>query len=205
VYYDYKKIGIWQLGQETEAAKYGQVPGDIRVLDVNNDGKITADADRLVVGTSRPDFTIGFNNNISYKNFDLSIFTMMRQGQIIRNEASGNYKIDGRENGPKVDYWTPENPTNSHPRPDFNKNLNSSYMSTLYYEDGSFLKIKNITLGYELPSELSNKWGISRIRVYTTMRNYFTFSKLAPYDPERGGSLSFPMTKQLIFGVNVNF
>ena len=205
VYYDYKKIGIWQLGQETEAAKYGQVPGDIRVLDVNNDGKITADADRLVVGTSRPDFTIGFNNNISYKNFDLSIFTMMRQGQIIRNEASGNYKIDGRENGPKVDYWTPENPTNSHPRPDFNKNLNSSYMSTLYYEDGSFLKIKNITLGYELPSELSNKWGISRIRVYTTMRNYFTFSKLAPYDPERGGSLSFPMTKQLIFGVNVSF
>ncbi|MEA5403824.1 TonB-dependent receptor [Arcicella sp. DC2W] len=205
VFYDYKKIGIWQLGQESEAAKYGQVPGDIRVQDVNNDGKITPDADRMVVGTPRPNFNLGVNNNFSYKNFDLSVFFFAREGQMIRSEASGNYKIDGRENGPKVDYWTPENPTNNHPRPDMNKNQNSSFMSTLYYVDGSFLKIKNISLGYEIPSKISSKWGISKIRVYTTMRNYFTFSKLAPYDPERGGSLAFPMTKQLIFGLNVNF
>jgi hypothetical protein len=124
---------------------------------------------------------------------------------MIRSEASGNYKIDGRENGPLVDYWTPENPTNSHPRPDKNKNQNSAYMSTLYYVDGSFLKIKNVTLGYTLPGSLTERAGIGSIRLYSTLRNYFTFSKMEPYDPERGGSLAFPMTKQLIFGLNVNF
>ncbi len=72
VFYDYKKTGIWQTGQESEATKYGQAVGDIRVLDVNNDGKITPDADRMVVGTARPDFNFGINNNINFKNFSLS-------------------------------------------------------------------------------------------------------------------------------------
>ncbi|MCC6460865.1 MAG: TonB-dependent receptor [Saprospiraceae bacterium] len=205
VYYDYNKLGIWQLGEEDQAAVYGQVPGDIRVQDVNNDGKITAEADRVVVGTPRPDFSFGLNNTISFLGFDLSAFLYGRKGQMIRSEASGNYKIDGRENGPLVDYWTPENPTNSHPRPDKNKNQNSAYMSTLYYADGSFAKIKNITLGYTIPASITDRAHIANLRVYSTLRNFFTFSKMNPYDPERGGSLSFPMTKQLIFGLNVNF
>lgn len=205
VFYDYNKIGIWQLGEEEQAAKYGQLPGDIKVQDVNNDGKITADADRVVVGTIRPDFSYGLNNTITFLNFDLSAFLYGRKGQTISSEASGNYKIDGRENGPLVDYWTPTNPTNDHPRPDKNKNQNSSYMSTLYYVNGSFLKIKNITLGYTLPASVNKGMHISNLRVYTTMRNYFTFSKMSPYDPERGGSLAFPMTKQWIFGLNANF
>jgi hypothetical protein len=181
------------------------MPGDIKVLDVNNDGKITADDDRMVVGTIRPDFSFGLNNTVSFMNFDLSAFLYGRLGQTIRSEASGNYKIDGRENGPLVDYWTPENPTNDHPRPDKNKNQNSTYMSTLYYVDGSFVKIKNITLGYTLPASVTSKFGVGSLRVYSTMRNYFTFSGMTPYDPERGGSLAFPMTRQLLFGLNVNF
>jgi TonB-linked SusC/RagA family outer membrane protein len=205
VYYDYQKVGIWQLNEADQAAVYGQVPGDIKVLDVNNDGKITAEDDRLVVGTPRPDFSFGLNNTVSFLNFDLSAFLYGRVGQMIRSEASGNYKIDGRENGPLVDYWTPENPTNSHPRPDKDKTQNSSYMSTLYFVDGTFMKIKNITLGYTVPTSLSSRYGIGSLRVYGTMRNYFTFSKMAPYDPERGGSLAFPMTRQLVFGLNVNF
>lgn len=205
VFYDYQKTGIWQTNEADVAATYGQVPGDIKVLDVNNDGKITADDDRVVVGTLRPDFSFGLNNTVSFLNFDLSAFLYGRLGQTIRSEASGNYKIDGRENGPLVDYWTPENPTNDHPRPDKNKNQNSSYMSTLYYVDGSFVKIKNITLGYTVPAALSGKFGIGNLRVYGTLRNYFTFSGMNPYDPERGGSISFPMTRQMIFGLNVNF
>jgi hypothetical protein len=205
VFYDYQKIGIWQTNEADQAATYGQMPGDIKVLDVNNDGKITADDDRVVVGTLRPDFSFGLNNTVSFLNFDLSAFLYGRIGQTIRSEASGNYKIDGRENGPLVDYWTPENPTNDHPRPDKNKNQNSTYMSTLYYEDGAFVKIKNITLGYTVPAALSGKFGIGNIRVYGTLRNYFTFSGMNPYDPERGGSISFPMTRQMIFGLNVNF
>jgi TonB-linked SusC/RagA family outer membrane protein len=205
VFYDYQKVGIWQLNEADQAAVYGQAPGDIKVLDVNNDGKITADDDRLVVGTLRPDFSFGLNNTFSFWNFDLSAFLYGRVGQLIRSEASGNYKIDGRENGPLVDYWTPENPTNAHPRPDKNKNQNSSYMSTLYYTDGSFVKLKNVTLGYTVPAALSSRFGIGTLRIYSTLRNYFTFSGMQPYDPERGGSLSFPMTRQMIFGLNVNF
>lgn len=205
VFYDYQKIGIWQLNEADQAAIYGQLPGDIKVLDVNNDGKITADDDRLVVGTLRPDFSFGLNNTVSFMNFDLSAFLYGRLGSTIRSEASGNYKIDGRENGPLVDYWTPENPTNEHPRPDKNKNQNSTYMSTLYYVDGTFLKIKNITLGYTIPTALTSRVGIGSLRVYGTLRNYFTFSGMAPYDPERGGSLAFPMTRQMVFGLNVNF
>jgi TonB-linked SusC/RagA family outer membrane protein len=205
VFYDYQKVGIWQTNEAAQASEYGQMPGDIKVLDVNGDGEITPEEDRVVVGTMRPDFSFGLNNTVSFAGFDLSAFLYGRTGQMIRSEASGNYKIDGRENGPLVDYWTPENPTNSHPRPDKNKNQNSAYMSTLYYVDGSFLKIKNVTLGYTLPGSLTERAGIGSIRLYSTLRNYFTFSKMEPYDPERGGSLAFPMTKQLIFGLNVNF
>ena len=205
VYYDYNKIGIWQLGEESEAAKYGQVPGDIKVEDIDKDGSISSEKDRKIVGTDRPDFVLGMNNYFAYKGFDLSVFMYARVGQTIKSEASGNYKIDGLENGPVVDYWTPENPTNSHPRPDKNKNLSSAYMSTLYYQDGSFLKIREITLGYSLPNTWLSKVKISKCRVYGTLKNFFTFSHMGPYDPERGGSLSFPMTKQVVFGINLNF
>jgi len=205
VWYDYKKIGIWQLGEEAEALKYGQKPGDIKVLDVNKDGKIDATNDRIIVGTPRPKYSLGLNNKIAYKGFDLSAFLYARVGQTIMSEASGNYKISGLENGPKVDYWTPENPTNAHPRPDKNKNSNSAYMSTLYYVDGSFLKIRDITIGYSVPSYLLDQIGISKVRLYSTFNNFFTFSKMKPYDPERGGSISFPMTRQVVFGVNVSF
>jgi len=205
VWYDYKKIGIWQLGEEAEALKYGQKPGDIKVLDVNKDGKIDATNDRIIVGTPRPKYSLGLNNKIAYKGFDLSTFLYARVGQTIMSEASGNYKISGMENGPKVDYWTPENPTNSHPRPDQSKTANSAYMSTLYYVSGSFLKIRDITIGYSLPSHLTDRIGFSKLRVYSTFNNFFTFSKMKPYDPERGGSISFPMTRQVVLGVNVSF
>ncbi|HKG69474.1 MAG TPA: hypothetical protein VKA92_11445 [Segetibacter sp.] len=109
------------------------------------------------------------------------------------------------EKGPVVDYWTPENPTNSHPRPDKNKTANSAYMSTLYYADGSFVKIRDITLGYAVPASAIEKISLSRVRFYATLKNFFTFSHIQPYDPERGGSLSFPMTKQVVFGLNVTF
>jgi hypothetical protein len=157
------------------------------------------------VGTERPKYTFGINNNIQYKNFDLTAFVFGRTGQTIRSEASGNYKISGLENGPVVDYWTPENPTNSHPRPDKDKTSNSAFMSTLYYVDGSFVKIRDITLGYTVPASAIRKIKMSRLRFYSTLKNFFTFSHMNPYDPERGGSLSFPITKQLVFGLNVNF
>ncbi|WPR74037.1 TonB-dependent receptor [Algoriphagus sp. NG3] len=202
-YFDYEKTGIWQLGEEDQARENQQEVGEIKVKDQNGDGIITPD-DRTILGSNVPKFNLGVNNRVSYKGFDLSVFVFARQGNMIVSEANGSYKIDARENGPRVDYWTPENPTNAYPRPNAGTSTgNARYFSTLRYADGSFVKVRDITLGYNLPQQLIENLSISRVRVYATAKNYFVWSDLGGYDPERGGNLSFPMTRQLLFGVNI--
>lgn len=204
VFYDYKKIGIWQSGEEAEAALNGQEPGDIKVQDTDGDGSITTD-DRIIY-SQRPDVTFGFNNTFNYKGFDLSVFLYARLGQWISYDYNTTYRINALENGGNVDYWTPENPTNAFPRPNKNKSYTQvTYYSTLKYEDGSFFKIRDITLGYTFQPDLLKHLRLSKLRVYATAKNFFTFSKIDNYDPEQGGGISFPMTKQLVFGVNVEF
>lgn len=206
VFYDYEKIGIWQLGQEDEAALNQQQPGDIRVKDQNNDGIITPE-DRTVIGNETPDWTLGVTNRFGYKGVELSFLVYARMGQTIISEAAGSYKIDGLENGPVVDYWTPESPTDAYPRPNAGTSRASTrYYTTLQYVDGSFIKVRDITLAYSFPQSISEKLRLSNLRVYATAKNYFILkSEIDPYDPERGGALSFPMTKQMVFGVNVSF
>lgn len=206
VFYDYEKIGIWQLGEEDEAAKNQQQPGDIRVKDQNGDGIITPE-DRVVIGNANPDWTLGVTNRFGYKGVELSFLVFARMGQTIISEAAGFYKIDALENGPMVDYWTPENPTNAYPRPNAGTSRASTrYYSTLQYVDGSFIKVRDITLAYSFPQSIADKLRLSNLRVYATAKNYFILkSEIDPYDPERGGALSFPMTKQMVFGLNVSF
>ncbi|ALJ00096.1 SusC/RagA family TonB-linked outer membrane protein [Rufibacter tibetensis] len=206
VYFNYEKIGIWQLGEEELALKNQQRPGDIRVKDQDGDGLITP-ADRVIIGNNVPDWTLGVTNRFSYKNFDLSVMVYARIGQTISSEAANSYKVDGLENGPLVDYWTPENPTNAFPRPNASTSRASTrYYSTLQYVDGSFAKVRDLTLAYNFPQPLISTLKLSRLRAYVTAKNYFVlYSKIRPYDPERGGALSFPMTRQLVFGLNVEF
>ncbi len=205
VFYDYEKIGIWQLDEAQEAAKYGQEPGDIKVRDTGNKGSIDATEDRKVLGQQTPKWTAGLNNRFEYKGWEFSFFLYARVGHLIRSDAALNYHPSGWSNSSVVDYWTPENPTNAYPRPHFNKNESMLYFSTLGYRKGDFLKIKDITLGYTFPKQISGKAGLSKLRVYTTMKNFFTFSGFSDYDPERGGANSYPMTKQLVFGINASF
>ncbi len=205
VFYDYQKIGIWQLDEEAEAAKYGQHPGDIKVKDLDGDGEISATNDRKVLGQQTPKWTFGLNNHFTYKNFELSFFLYGRFGHLIRNYANLAFYPSGWANQPVCDYWTPENPTNEFPRPNFNNDQKMLYFSTLGYCKGDFLKIKDITLAYNFPMETIGKIGLSRLRVYATMKNFFTFSHLDNYDPERGGAMSYPLTKQVVVGVNVSF
>jgi hypothetical protein len=84
-------------------------------------------------------------------------------------------------------------------------NRTDQYISTLKYIDGSFWKIKDIRLSYNLPKSLLKKTPLSNVTIYSTAKNFFTFSKIANYDPERGGSVDFPLTKQLVFGLNASF
>ncbi|MDB5261586.1 MAG: collagen-binding protein, partial [Adhaeribacter sp.] len=204
VFYDYQKIGIWQLGEEDAAtAMGGYKPGDVKVADLNGNGKIDP-ADRTTFSRV-PKYSFGFNNNFTYRNFDLGIFVYGRVGQFINYEYNaGGFKPSALENGSKVDYWTSENPTNAFPRPNSSySTTNYLFQSTLGYVDGSFVKIRDISLGYNLPEALLKKAGVAKIRFYGTLQNFFVFSDMKDYDPERGGDLSFPLPKQMIFGVNV--
>ena len=203
VYYDYEKLGIWQTSEADQAAALlpKQLPGEIKVKDQNGDGKIDAINDRVILGNPRPKWSGGLDNTFKYKGFDLNVFIYARVGQMISSDRSARYDPQGIGNSTAgLDYWTPENPTNAYPRP--NKNGGLKYLSTLPYQDGSFARIRNITLAYNVPGKVLPK-AIRGVRVYVTGKNLFTFTKLN-YDPERGGGESFPMTKLYVFGLNVN-
>ncbi|ARK09312.1 TonB-dependent receptor [Fibrella sp. ES10-3-2-2] len=204
VFYDYEKLGIWQTSETDLAAKLSptQLPGEIKVRDQNGDGKIDAVNDRIILGTPRPKWSGGFDNTIKYKGFDLNFFLYARVGQTINSDRSARFDQQGVGNSTAgLDYWTPENPTNAYPRP--NKNGGLKYLSTLGYQDGTYARIRNITLAYNVPASFLKSKVIRGIRLYATGKNLYTFTKLN-YDPERGGSENFPMTKLYVFGLNVN-
>lgn len=215
-FYSYKLDGIWQLGEEEEMAKYKLngtenvfKPGSLKVVDRDGDMNITA-ADRQYLGSRSPKWTAGLNNSFSYKGFDLNVYMVMRWGQMIDAEFLGRFDPSGVSNSPDyLNYWTPENPSNDFPRPKKDGKLFDYYgYMSLNYIDGSYFKIKNVNFGYTLPSKLTNQIGINKLRVYATASNLLTASKnhlIQNYDPERGGSETMPLTKQLVFGLNLNF
>lgn len=216
-FFSYKKLGIWQLDEADQAAelRFGSEngtqfrPGDIKIEDVNGDGIIDAD-DRQYLGSRVPDFIFGLQNNFRYKNFDLGFFVFARWGQMISADVLGRYNPSGEGNGPAfVNYWTPENPTNDYPRPNRGASLtNYAGYQSLTFVDGSFIKLQNIQVGYNLPKNLANKLKVEHLRVYATGNNLWTYAKhplLREYDPERGGAENFPLNRQLVFGVNIDF
>lgn len=212
VYYDYKFLGIWQLGEEAEAAKFGSsvVPGTIKVEDTNKDGKITAD-DRQIVGTTRPDYTASMSNYLKYKNFDLNFFLNASVGNTLQYDR--NMSFNGRYNSIKVDYWRvteydasgkaiASNGSNVAPRPN-NGIENPAYRSSMNYFNASFLRLSNATLGYNVPKALISKAKITRLRLYATIQNAFCITSFPGTDPESGRNFSAPMPRTVMFGVNL--
>ncbi len=208
-FYTFEKLGIWQSNEAEEAALYNLQPGDIKLRDLNGDFKFDA-ADLAYIGSTVPDWYGGLQNNFSYKGFDLSVFLIARYGQMIDAEFLGRYNPSGTGNGPEIiDYWTPENPTNDFPRPRRQAQL-SNYIGyqTLNFVDGSFFKIKNVSLGYTIPKSKSGNSFYDRIRVYATANNLLVVTKshlIKDYDPERGGQESNPLSRSFVFGLNVGF
>ncbi len=238
VIYDVKKIGIWQQKDIAEAATFGQLPGQIRVQDVNGDGKINA-SDAIILGNYQPKWIGGMTNRFYFKNFDVSIVMYARMGQMVDvpyltsdGSAQGfDFFNNSRNNQIKTNYWTPSNPTNGFPRPDASADK-FIYASTLGYQDGSFVKVRSINLGYNLPSKWMNKAGITSLRVYVTALNPFIiYSPLVKdglgLDPEGNGyggavastvtgvatapgraitvNLNDPPTRQFNIGLNLKF
>ncbi len=210
-FYDYEKVGIWQMADSVLAKSFGYKPGDIRVSDLSGpagkpDGKLDANNDRKVLGSSVPDYSIGFGNNVTFKGFDLDVYVYARMGQMFVSNYANKFEPNAIENGAKVDYWTPENPTNDYPRP--NSNISRAalpFATTLGYKDGSFVKIRSLTLGYSFPKSIQDKLHASRLRIYVSLKNYFTFAKVDDYDPEGAGSFERPLTKLIVAGINLDF
>lgn len=212
-FYGYKYDGIWKTDEAEEAAKYGSEPGLIKIAtkDKNGDGGVHAYGtdDRQVLGHSNPNWVLGFTNNFTYKNFDLSIHTMARLGQMIQSDMLGRYTASSTITENQLagaDYWTETNQNAYYPRAG-SAEKQSAYYESLTYVDGSFFKIKNITLGYTLPTKWVNKAYMDRVRFYFTAYNPVIFCKsiLKDTDPETGGSDSFPTYREFVFGVNVTF
>lgn len=203
VIYDLKKIGIWQLedsvkGLLSKQTSPVQYPGQIRIEDVNGDGKIDAN-DRQVLGNFQPDWEGGLTNRFSYKGFDLSIVIFARMGMkvlvpYLTADGGANgfpFYNQSRANQLKTDYWTRNNPTNAFPAPDAGTDR-LLFGSTLGYQDGSFIKCRSINLGYEIPVSTLKRTGISSLRVYLNATNPFMI--YAPFvrdgfgpDPEGNG------------------
>lgn len=205
--------GIWQLGQEEEAARYGAVPGDMRYVDQDKDGNIDDD-DRVFIGSYHPNFYGSMTNDFAYKNFDLSVFLTFEQGRDIYNgnnyilmsgSAADNNRVE------MLDRWSPQNPDGRYPRASSTGKNRLSTTTSEFLEDGSYLKIKNITLGYTMPSTWISRLGMSYLRVYASVNNPFTFTGYTGMDPEDGDvwnndrKSSYPITTSYMLGLQLKF
>ena len=216
--------GIVQLGEDREGIPRfpGQStisPGERKFKDLNGDGIITAE-DRTFIGEAQPDFNLGWNNSISFKGFELSVFLQGVYGnQIVnfnkflveRTNGLSNVTLDFFANR-----WTPENPSNRFPKVDGNPSFSRRFISDAEVEDGSYLRVKTITLAYQLPASLLKKVKINNCRIYATGTNLLTFTNYSGFDPEvshfgqsatnMGADLGgYPNNKSILAGINLSF
>ena len=214
-FYGYVFDGICQNADE--AAKFGltQRAGTAKFKDLDGDGKITTE-DRTIIGNANPDFIFGFGNDFSYKNFDLSfmfqgtvgndIFNLMK---VYYSELPSNSNNIGGAFPCVKDAWRGEGTSNTQQA--LNEGVGPA--SSRFVEDGSYVRLKNLTVGYTLPKSVTSKWGISNMRFYLSGQNLFTITGYSGYDPEvssRTGNYnlgfdggSYPAVRSYTFGLNL--
>ena len=214
-FYGLQTDGIFQTQAEVDAhpsqAGLGNAaqPGDLRFVDVNQDGTIDAN-DRTFIGKPLPDYIMGFNLAIDYKNFDFSAYAYAELGK----DMVRNYERD-QKNVNRLDYylnrWTGPGTSNEVPRATTGATSNKLF-SDFFVEDASFLRIQNLQLGYSFP--ISEDVGISKFRAYISVNNAFTFSNYKGFDPAAtsgnaiGGGIDpgfYPVTRQYLVGLNISF
>lgn len=218
-FYGFRTAGIFQNRAEINAYTDGNgnliqpnaVPGDFRWVDTNGDGTISDD-DKQFLGSPLPKYTFGLTLNMNYKAFDFMVFTQGAAGnkifQGLRRLDMQNANYSSRALG----RWTGEGTSNDYPRLTNNDlNGNFSKPSDFYLEDGDYLRIKIIQLGYSLPTDIINQMGAQKLRLYVTGENLYTFTDYTGYDPEIGGNVLgidrgyYPQARSFLFGVNLQF
>jgi TonB-linked SusC/RagA family outer membrane protein len=211
-FYGYKTNGLFQTFDDISKAptQNGAQPGDIRYVDVNGDGIINAD-DQTKIGDPFPDFTLGWNLGMEYKNFDFNMFTYASVGNDIYRayERNANFSNKFRD---VLGRWTGAGTTNDArtPRYSFTDANSNIRVSDRYVEDGSFVKIKNLQLGYTLPASVGKK-AFKSLRLYVQVRNAFTFTKYTGFDPEIAGGIldtgvdrgAYPQARTYSFGLDI--
>jgi TonB-linked SusC/RagA family outer membrane protein len=211
VYYDYVYDGIWKTSEAEEAAVYGRKPGQIKVKDLNGDGKIDATNDRQIVGKVRPRWTGGWNNSFSYKNFELSCFMVARWGFTV---PQGSATLDGRYMMRQLDYWIAgTNEDAPYYSPGSNGEAADTYASSMNYQKGSYIKMRNISLGYNFTKKQLAGSGIGSLKVYVQAMNPFSIYKacdwldtdLVNYDNNTKTFGSGTTLKSFVIGVNLGF
>ena len=214
-FWGFETAGIYQTDEEAMAdtSQANAVAGDVSFVDQNGDGVINNE-DKVVIGNPHPDFTYGFTAGAKYRNFDVTLFLQGSHGNDI---YKGMFRYDlNTTNLPTsaLDRWTGEGSTNEAPRvthADLNQN---NRVSDRFIEDGSYLRVKSLMVGYTLPSEVLDRVGISKFRIYASANNLFTLTKYTGLDPEIGtrGTLEigidrgfYPSPRIYNLGINVTF
>ena len=209
--FGYHSLGLFQSAAEIEshAQQVGQIaPGDIKYADLNNDGVINAD-DRTIIGDPFPALNYGIDLAIRYKNLDLSVFF---QGVGKRDVLLTDYAVWPLYNGSNIrkwqadDYWTTERPNASMPRLTAGTSHNNFEISDFWVYDASYIRLRNIQIGYTMPKEYASKLKLTSLRLFLIGENIFTLSKMPDgVDPNvPNGSTFFPISKLYGLGININ-
>jgi len=225
LFYGYVTDGVFQNNTEinSHSDQFGTIiqpdaqPGDFRFKDLNGDGELTDDKDREVIGDPTPDFTFGFKMNFEYEKFDFSALFRGSYGNDMLN-AEKPYLSNGGEiynsyAGTLTNSWSGEGSTNTEPRLTVeDPNRNFKY-SDYYIEDGSFLRLQNIQIGYNFSKNFLNKIGMRKARIYASAENVFTLTSFSGLDPDVGGSATlrgvewgnYPLPRIVSMGLNISF
>lgn len=228
VYYDYKADGIFQYedfnklvdgsyelkptidtdgdGIADKAIDYQQSvnPGDVKIIDTDGDGVITGD-DRVIINKD-PKCTASLTSSLTWKGFELfmdwyGLFGGTKLNSYLYNSNDGG-SLQGKFNGIKVNYWTPQNPSNEFPRPSVNSG--SSNKQCMAYQDASYVRLRTLQLAYNFPKSWISYLSLTKLRVYVTATNLLTFTDYLSYSPELSTG-SYPEGRQFVFGINVSF
>lgn len=215
VIYDYEMVGIWQKdeierGDHLKWDPQAQ-PGDVKLRDVNGDGKIDPNDDKTIQGQTTPKWIGGLTNTFTYKNLSLSIFIQTVQGLKRNNSllAMASDEMGRRNSTTEIGYWTESNPSNEYR----SLSKTSNRWGYGFPCDASYTRIKDVTLSYQFPAQITNMLHLSALTIYASARNLATFTSWKGWDPESditqrgwgGYENNYPMTKSYVFGLNVTF
>ena len=215
-FYGWKVLGLFQTQEEVDnyATQTGAEPGDIKFADIDGGvgNGVINDEDRTIIGYAQPKFIASLNNSFKYKDFDLSFFLQGVYGNSIFNVT----KVDMtsmsticNQYASVLDRWTGPGTSNSIPRAVYGDPNNNTRPSTRYIENGSYLRLKNLTLGYTLPQKYARKAGLKGFRVYVEGTNLFTLTSYSGFDPEVGVSSidwgTYPVTRTVSLGLDIKF